>query len=440
MLKFYKILLFALLIHTVATGCINSYASDAIAVNINNQPIQFDTQPCIIEGRVFVPMRKIFEELGASVDWNGPTQTVTAKYSDINIKIKVDDCNATRNDEIIQLDVPAKLIEGRTVVPIRFIGESFGAKVNWDEVNKLVSVNIDLASGNSAGNIINLGYAAKQGDWVYISSYKGNGLWKMNLNDNKATQIIPNNVSFINIVGDWIYCNLDSDGKTSEFQNLGLHRIKTDGSIIEKLGKEGYVSYISVLGNWIYYSDFRSRIPYRILLDGSKYEKLSDYGFANLNINSDGIYMTNDRVRRMNLDGTNHKTLFNLENAFYAEHIIADGNWVYMLRHDWSDKTKHGLFKIKKDGTDLQRISGESVRSFNVKGDYVYYTVYSEDKLYRIKGDGLEKKKISDQSPLFITIIDDWIFYSEDDRIYKVKSDGSEKWIGILGEEFKKLD
>ena len=68
-------------------------------------------------GRFLVPMRSIFEVLGASVDWNGETKTVTAKKGNISIMLSIDDKKALVNDEPLELDVPATIINGRTFVP-----------------------------------------------------------------------------------------------------------------------------------------------------------------------------------------------------------------------------------------------------------------------------------------------------------------------------------
>ena len=94
-------------------------------------------------GRFLVPMRSIFEVLGASVDWNGETKTVTAKKGNISIMLSIDDKKALVNDEPLELDVPATIINGRTFVPTRFVSESLGASVSWDGEKRLATISLE---------------------------------------------------------------------------------------------------------------------------------------------------------------------------------------------------------------------------------------------------------------------------------------------------------
>jgi hypothetical protein len=103
-----------------------------ISVTLNGVQVQFDQPPVIQDGRTLVPLRAIFEALGATVDWCGDTQTVTAVKDDITVSLQIGSNELIRNGENITLDVPAQLIGGRTVVPARAVAESFGADVEWD--------------------------------------------------------------------------------------------------------------------------------------------------------------------------------------------------------------------------------------------------------------------------------------------------------------------
>lgn len=99
-----------------------------------------DLQGKIIDGRFLVPMRSIFESLGASVDWDGTTRTVTGFKDDVLVRLIIDDKSAMVNGKKYELDVPAQIINSRTYVPLRFISESLGADVNWDADNRLTVI------------------------------------------------------------------------------------------------------------------------------------------------------------------------------------------------------------------------------------------------------------------------------------------------------------
>lgn len=103
-----------------------------VTVTYNGEMIIFDQKPVIENGRTLVPLRAIFEKLGATIEWNGETGTVTAKKDDTTISLTIDNTTATKNNDTITLDVPAKIINGRTLVPVRFIADCFGVNVDWN--------------------------------------------------------------------------------------------------------------------------------------------------------------------------------------------------------------------------------------------------------------------------------------------------------------------
>lgn len=89
----------------------------------------------LVDGRTLVPMRDIFESLGAEVQWNGYDRSIIASKDNVNIYMMIDNSEVKVNEETISLDVPPKIIGGKTMVPLRFLGEAIGAKVKWDEEN-----------------------------------------------------------------------------------------------------------------------------------------------------------------------------------------------------------------------------------------------------------------------------------------------------------------
>ncbi|QIB27934.1 copper amine oxidase N-terminal domain-containing protein [Caloranaerobacter azorensis] len=112
----------------------------SIKVSINGKLVEFDVPPTIINGRTLVPVRAILEQFGLKVDWDNETRTVIGKKDGLEIKLPVDNKKAQKNGEEIKIDVPATIINGRTLVPIRFIAESIGAKVDWDDKTKTVII------------------------------------------------------------------------------------------------------------------------------------------------------------------------------------------------------------------------------------------------------------------------------------------------------------
>ncbi len=111
--------------------------SKDITVTYNGEEVLFpDAAPLIQNGKTLVPVRPIMERAKLIVDWNGDTRTVTAKNDDLFITMKIDDKNATVTKgaemKTYILEEPARIIQNRTYVPIRFLAESLGTKVNWN--------------------------------------------------------------------------------------------------------------------------------------------------------------------------------------------------------------------------------------------------------------------------------------------------------------------
>ena len=117
---------------------------DDIKVVLNGAEISFDQPPVMMNDRVLVPIRAIFETLGYTVNWNDYTNTATAQRGDDVITVQLNNSNITYSVNgsrgTYYCDVPPQLISNRTLVPVRAIGESAGCLVNWDDNNKLVNI------------------------------------------------------------------------------------------------------------------------------------------------------------------------------------------------------------------------------------------------------------------------------------------------------------
>lgn len=124
-------------------------ASQPIKVFVEGKPVVFDVQPVLEGGRVLVPVRAIFEVLGAAVEWDGKTGTVYAEKDDFYVEFSVNDQQADINGYKEDMDVPARIINKRVLVPLRFAGEAFNAVVKWD--SKTFTVNIDYKKPASFG-------------------------------------------------------------------------------------------------------------------------------------------------------------------------------------------------------------------------------------------------------------------------------------------------
>lgn len=120
---------------------VSTLANDNISVIANNQTINFDVAPQIINNYTMVPMRAIFETLGATVEWVDSTRTIISERSNIYIRLQIDNNYMYVNEYPIQLEIPPCIVNGSTLVPVRAIAEAFGAEVTWDGNTKTVYIN-----------------------------------------------------------------------------------------------------------------------------------------------------------------------------------------------------------------------------------------------------------------------------------------------------------
>ena len=114
--------------------------SEEISVFCNGTKLEFDQTPIMEGDRVLVPMRVIFETLGADVEWSGEILTATAVRGETTISLQIDSNIMYKNGEAIELDVPARLLNDRTLVPIRAVSEAMEAKVEWNQEDKAVVI------------------------------------------------------------------------------------------------------------------------------------------------------------------------------------------------------------------------------------------------------------------------------------------------------------
>lgn len=115
--------------------------SNPVYVKFNGNILGFETPPVIENDSTLVPMRFLFEQMGADVEWNGAMQTATATLDNKAVTFTIDDTNAEVNNIPATMEVPARLINGKTMVPLRFLSENMGYTVDWDADSRTAIIN-----------------------------------------------------------------------------------------------------------------------------------------------------------------------------------------------------------------------------------------------------------------------------------------------------------
>ena len=111
-----------------------------IKIKYNGKYLSFATPPTMEDDRTLVPMRFLFEQMGADVDWEGETQTATVEKGNDKIAFSINNTAAKVNNTIKTMDVPARLINSKTMIPLRFLSEELGYTVEWDQDTKTVTI------------------------------------------------------------------------------------------------------------------------------------------------------------------------------------------------------------------------------------------------------------------------------------------------------------
>ncbi|RYG21525.1 copper amine oxidase N-terminal domain-containing protein, partial [bacterium] len=122
-------------------------SANRLVVVVDGKPVEFkgNAQPMVYRGRVMVPMRGIFEALGATLTYDPTTRTVQAQRNNEAVELTFGSKIAKKNGAEILLDTPPSIIKNVTYVPMRFIAESLGAKLSYDKPNMRLTIVTDPA-------------------------------------------------------------------------------------------------------------------------------------------------------------------------------------------------------------------------------------------------------------------------------------------------------
>lgn len=135
----------------------SAFASTEVNVYVNNKYVEFDVSPVIENGRALVPLRGVFEKIGAKVDWNKSLSEAVIKddYNEIEMILGKD--KVMVNGEVRTIDVPTRMINSRTFVPLRFITESLGHTVSWDSNSNSIYITTNASSEISRSIVLTVG-------------------------------------------------------------------------------------------------------------------------------------------------------------------------------------------------------------------------------------------------------------------------------------------
>ncbi len=113
---------------------------DSKTLWINDRPLEMDIAPSIVNNRTIVPISFIASALNCMVDWNGDLHTAYVAYDDTLVEIIIDAPELYVNGEVVALDTPAEIINGRTMVPLRAVAAGLGLEVYYDDATRSITI------------------------------------------------------------------------------------------------------------------------------------------------------------------------------------------------------------------------------------------------------------------------------------------------------------
>jgi iron complex transport system substrate-binding protein len=139
---------------TLALGVfpVMAAAAEAVTLVMDGTKLSFDVNPQIIKGRTMVPFRTLAEHIGASANWDEKTKKVTVTKGSSIVNLTVGSKQAQLNGKSTTLDAEPAIIDGRTLVPLRFVGESLGLWVTWDGATSTVIVESKKTISHAMGD------------------------------------------------------------------------------------------------------------------------------------------------------------------------------------------------------------------------------------------------------------------------------------------------
>ncbi|MGE4283038.1 MAG: stalk domain-containing protein, partial [Clostridia bacterium] len=135
----------------------HDYDTPLTSLQVNGQKLETDVPPIIFNDRSVVPARAVFEELGAKVSWDGSKSVVTVAMNNTDILLTINEKNAIVNGKKHEMDIPAKIINDRTMIPVRFVAEALGMKVDWQASQRLITIDNTTDGGKEAADDVQIG-------------------------------------------------------------------------------------------------------------------------------------------------------------------------------------------------------------------------------------------------------------------------------------------
>ena len=285
--------------------------------------------------------------------------------------------------------------------------------------------------GNTAGNLLNGGLFCENSNLIYFSNPNDNGaLYSMDLNCDNFKKLHSDNASYINSAGNYIIYVRDNHarkkaaGNFFNFNSVGIYRVDKKGNHIKMLYNKP-AKLTSLKGNYVYYQHYNADDGlkfYRVKIDGTEEEKLSDEAIIPASFVGNSLYYNGQKsdhnIYTMDTNSTSDSLLY--EGNCYNP--VATDKYIYFL----SLENNYSIVRINRDGSNPKTIVDERVSFFNISssGKYLYYQVDGGDKnrLCKLNLETLKSKTLLEGDYNSIHVTSNYVFFQEFDskKMYRL--------------------
>jgi len=151
-------------------------AAGPVTLELNGKTLTgLDVPPTIIDGRTYLPYRAILTALGAEVEWDEGSKTAVAVKDGITIKAKIGETYMDVGGQKLTMDVPNRIVDGRTMIPVRYIAQALGSSVQWDAKTRTVKMTLSpedmfnqFLTGKSGDGTVDYTYATILFQWLKV--------------------------------------------------------------------------------------------------------------------------------------------------------------------------------------------------------------------------------------------------------------------------------
>jgi hypothetical protein len=275
-----------------------------------------------------------------------------------------------------------------------------------------------LALGNTLPNLVNTGYAAVNGGYIYFASpYDGNKLYKKPLGGGQSSKLCDDNAMWINIIGGWVYY--------VNFSNYCLYRVKVDGSGRQKVFDE-YMYQPVIINDWVYFTRFNDEALCKRKIGSAASTLLDGDKVSSINPCNGWIYYVKGpdgdrKIWKVRYDGTEKQ---NISGTSHIDKLYVQSGKLFT-----TDYQSGILFCLSLDASVIRTVplSGHGAGIVNFDSQWIYYSNKDDNNtLYRIGIEGTGGLRLSGDSPVILIYTGGgWIFYRCENRFYMIRPDGT---------------